>query len=196
MLEQAVYAGRNHALSLAVGLTLLAGAPAQAADVTHVRLGSGIDALIAGPDGGAWVRITRSRGVALGRAFPDGRFVTMRSAALAGSGSALGPDGQAWFGAGQRTFARMDAAGRVTTLALAGESVGSALATGPDGTLWAATSESEAIAHISPQGTTTYTPTRFPECLEGPNPEVMVRASDGAMWLADPVCDRLLRISP
>src|SRR3954452_18758672 len=102
MLEQAVYAGRNHAFSLAAALTVLASVPAQAADVTHVRLGSAIDALIAGPDGGAWVRITRPHRVVLGRAFPDGRFVTASSEAFADSGNALGPDGQAWFKAGLR----------------------------------------------------------------------------------------------
>src|SRR3954451_5271381 len=120
MLEQAVYAGRNHIFSLAVALTLFASAPARAADVTHVRLGSRIDALVAGPDGGAWVRVARPHDVALGRAFPDGRFVSARSDALKDLGSALGPDGQAWFSAGVRTFARMDTAGRVTPLTLDG----------------------------------------------------------------------------
>src|SRR3954451_20848468 len=120
MFEQAVYAGRNHAFSLAAALTLLTRAPAQAADVTHVRLGSSIDALIAGQDGGAWVRVTRAHDVALGRAFPDGRFLTVRSDALRGLGSALGPDGQAWFPSGVHSFARMDTAGRVTKVAFDG----------------------------------------------------------------------------
>src|SRR4051794_4094304 len=141
MLEQAVYAGRNHAFSLAAALALLASAPAHAADVTHVRLGSSIDALVAGADGGAWVRVVRAHGVALGRAFPDGRFLSVRADALAHLGSALCPDGQAWFPSGVHSFARMDAAGRVTTVAVDGPALDFELATGPDATLWATTTD-------------------------------------------------------
>src|SRR3954451_4006724 len=195
MLEQAVYAGRNHAFSLAAALTLLASAPAQAADVTHVRLGSAIDALIAGPDGGAWVRVARAHDVALGRAFPDGRFLSVRSEALPNLGSALGPDREAWFPSGVHSFARMDAAGRVTTVAFDGPALDFELAAGPDATLWALTTD-DSIAHVTPQGAATFTPTQFPACGERPMPTTMAHASDGAVWVADPVCDRLVRISP
>ena len=72
MLEQAVYAGRNHTVSLAVALaTSLMLAPPRAATTSRAsRLGSEIQSLIAGPDGGAWVRISADPRVALGRAPP------------------------------------------------------------------------------------------------------------------------------
>src|SRR4051794_7694045 len=57
MLEQAVYAGRNHTSSLAVALTLLASAPAQAADVVRLPLGEQIRELVVAPTGGAWIGI-------------------------------------------------------------------------------------------------------------------------------------------
>src|SRR3954467_5382970 len=113
MFEQAVYAGRNHTFSLAAALTLLLSAPAHAADVVHVNLGSTIETLVAGPDGGAWVRIERRDDAALGRASADGRFVSVAVDSLT-QGGALGPDGQAWFTSGLRSLVRMDAAGRVT----------------------------------------------------------------------------------
>ncbi len=75
MLEQAVYAGRNHTTILAVALIALALLPASASagDVAHVSLGSEIESLVAGPDGGAWVGIERPNGHAIGRASPAGR---------------------------------------------------------------------------------------------------------------------------
>src|SRR5689334_13873802 len=173
MFEQAVYAGRNHAFSLAVALTLLASAPAQAADVTHVALGSSIDALVAGPDGGAWVRIVRPHRVALGRAFADGRFVTARSDALPGLGSALGPDGAAWFPSGITTYARMDGAGSVSAVAVEGPALDFILAIGPDATLWAPATSDGKIAHITPQGTATFTPTHYPKCGQRADPEAI-----------------------
>src|SRR4051812_41563428 len=112
MLEQAVYAGRNHAFSLAAVLALTFSAPAHAADVAHVRLGSTIKALVAAPDGGAWVRVERAHDGALGRAFADGRFATARVDDLLLGAGAVGPDGQAWFTSGLREFTRVDAGGR------------------------------------------------------------------------------------
>jgi hypothetical protein len=58
MLEQAVYAGRNHAVSLAAAVASVAGlglfAPAaRAGGVTRVALGSSIEVLVMGADGGA-----------------------------------------------------------------------------------------------------------------------------------------------
>src|SRR4051812_25546505 len=155
MFEQAVYAGRNHTFSLAVALALLLSAPARAADVARVNLGSKIDALVAGPEGGAWVRVKRRDDTALARASADGRFV---SAAVDGlvDGGALGPDGQAWFRSGLRGLVRMDAAGRLTDvgpLPESGDSLEDVFATGADGTLWAATSEIRSLAHVTPQGT-------------------------------------------
>src|SRR3954470_9469365 len=150
MFEQAVYAGRNHAFSLAVAVALLASAPAQAADVAHVSLGSTITTLVASPDGGAWVRIARGiNRVSVGRAFPDGRFGTTSVSPLVLGPGALGPDGQAWFSAGIRTLDRVDAQGKEnqvpSSLTEDDPVPDQALATGPGGAMWVTTSDETAI---------------------------------------------------
>src|SRR5690242_582056 len=173
MLEQAVYAGRNHSLSLAVAAALILSAPAQAADVVHVGLGSNLTALIAAPDGGAYVRIDRPQNIALGRASADGHFVSSRVDFLLDGQGGLGPDGQAWFKDGIRTFARMDAAGRVTKVGPLPQNTpvpDRVFATGPDGTLWTTTTLQQKLAHITADGTATFTPTAFPPCKETPDP--------------------------
>src|SRR4051794_25460278 len=200
MFKQAVYAGRNHTLSLAVALTLLASAPAQAADVAHVSLGSTITTLVASPDGGAWVRIARGiDSVSVGRAFPDGRFATTSVSPLVLRPGALGPDGQAWFSAGIRTLDRVDTQGRESpvpsSLTQDDPVLDQALATGPDGTMWVTTSDEKAIAHVSADGKAAFSPTQFPACKADADPVAMTQATDGTMWLADPICDRLVRIS-
>ena len=111
MLEQAVYAGRNHAVSLAVAVLALFAAPASAqppapVEVGRLGLGSAFGELIGGPDGGVWMRIDRSlvgqkpSGLwddAIGHATTDDRFrrVTVEGPVFGGR-AALGPDGQAW----------------------------------------------------------------------------------------------------
>ena len=85
MLEQAVYAGRNHALSLAVavlGLGTIA-APARAQDVARVPLGDAIAAFVVGSGGGAWVSTVRPDGVAIGRVAPGAAIVPSPSTATA-----------------------------------------------------------------------------------------------------------------
>ena len=136
MLEQAVYAGRNHTLSLAAAFTLAACTQAQAADVARVPLGSEIAALVAGADGGAWVGVN-PRGLRppqIGRADPDGRFRIVPGAGIAVFGATLGPDGRAWFDTGENLL-RVDAAGTVAPTP-APLDADQALAAGPDGTLW------------------------------------------------------------
>jgi len=51
-------------------------APAQAGVVAEMKVGSSLDDLIVGPDGGAWVFLDRRGASAVGRAEPDGRFRT------------------------------------------------------------------------------------------------------------------------
>jgi len=99
MLEQAVYAGRNHTTSLAVALAVAAvfAAPARATDVGRLSLGSSIDALVAAPDGGVWSRIKRRDGYAIERSDPEGSFVTTAVEDPLTGPVAVGPDGQAWF---------------------------------------------------------------------------------------------------
>ncbi len=130
-------------------------------------LGSSLEDLIAGPDGGAWVRIQRGTRAALGRAFPDGRFVTAAvDDSVDDAGGALGPDGQAWFTSGLRQLVRMDPAGQVSIIGIPerGDSIDDDIATGPDGTLWATTVLDKTIAHVTPQGVVSYTRTVLPEC--------------------------------
>jgi streptogramin lyase len=282
MLEQAVYAGRNHIVSLAVAVTLLvmSSAPARATgsveaahvalgttlgtvlagpdggawvrverhdggaigrvtadgtfrtaavedplndqqaalgpdgqawfapaayagDVTRVALGSSIEDLITGTDGGAWVNIFRPRHTAIGRATPDGRFVTARLDDVP-VGTALGPDGQAWFRLDGSAFVRSDAAGTLSTVRVPsdGPVVGEAMATGPDGTLWAITPPGDRVAHITPVGDVTSTAANIPDCGDteftasgSPSFTTMERASDGAMWISDAGCTRLVRIA-
>jgi streptogramin lyase len=198
MLEQAVYAGRNHTVSLAVAVAAAAafafGAPpAGAAEVEHVALGTTLGTVIAGPDGGAWVRVQRLRGAAIGRVTPDLAF---RSAAveepLTDEHAALGPDGQAWFTAGSFVD-RSDAAGTVTRTQLS-EPLGDVMATGPDGTLWSV--GDGRLQRVTAQNALTSAPLPLPTCSEPSQPRAMQRASDGAVWVADAICSRLIRIAP
>src|SRR4051812_21224042 len=138
MLEQAVYAGRNHTFSLAAALAVAVGiaAPARAADVVQVPLGSSLSTLLPSADGGAWVRIERRSGSAIGRALPGGAFKVRAAGVPLSDNAAVGPDGQAWF-SGLRTVQRSDAAGALTQLELDAR-LGDVSVTGSDGTLWSA----------------------------------------------------------
>jgi virginiamycin B lyase len=194
MLEQAVYAGRNHTFSLAVALAVAAGiaAPAQAADVAQVPLGSSLSTLLPSADGGAWVRIERRSGAAIGRALPGGGFKVSAAEVPLSDNATVGPDGQAWFSA-LRTVVRSDVAGALTRLELDSR-LGDVSATGADGTLWSV-SEDE-LARVTPQGAVSATALALPKCREQVQFRDMERASDGAAWIADSGCSRLIRIAP
>jgi streptogramin lyase len=194
MLKQAVYAGRNHTFSLAAALALAAGiaAPAQATDVAQVPLGSSLSTLLTSSDGGAWVRIERRSGSAIGRAGADGSFKVAAVDVPLGDNAAVGPDGQAWFSVGG-TIVRSDAADGLTRLEL-DPRLGDVSVTGADGTLWSA-GEHE-LARVTPQGTVSRTRLALPKCREQVQLRDMTRASDGAAWIADAGCSRLIRIAP
>src|SRR4051794_10203974 len=191
MLEQAVYAGRNHALSLAVVMLVLLSmaAPARAEDVARLPLGSEFGDLIAAPDGGAWVHVDRrtlsyTQGYgepddAIGRASADDRFVqTPVGRSL--SGGVLGFDGQAWFAVGETLF-RSDTAGTVSRRALS-EPVGGSLTPGPDGTMWSpATIPQPVLQRIDAQGKVTSTPLSLPACERPAGFDEARTASDGAV---------------
>jgi virginiamycin B lyase len=196
MLEQAVYAGRNHTFSLAcaVAATALLAAPARAADVARVPLGSSLSTLVASADGGAWVRIERRSGFAIGRAAPDGAFKVAAVDVPLSDDAALGPDGQAWFSVG-RTVVRSDAAGAVSRLEFDAR-LGDVSAPGADGTLWSAGALDEMLARVTPQGTVSRGPLALPACQGRPQYRDMERASDGAVWIADSGCSRLIRLAP
>ena len=195
---------RARALGLAVALLAVSAPTARAGDVAQVRLGSTLVDLVVGTDGGAWVQIMRERGSdAIGRAFPDGRFVTAGVEDYPES-AALGPDGQAWFKTDAREFVRSDAAGALSALRLPGTRpfLGQALATGPDGALWVLTPRGDRLAHVTPAGAVTYTPAAIPACERtefgtagSPIFMSMQRASDGAMWIVDNGCSRFVRVA-
>jgi streptogramin lyase len=194
MLKQAVYAGRNHTFSLAVALAVAVGTagPAQAADVARVPLGSALSTLVSGSDGGAWVRIERRNDSAIGRAATDGSFKITGVDVPLSDNAALGPDGQAWFSVGSSVL-RSDAAGAVTRFSFDSR-LGDVSATGADGTLWSA--GEDALARVTPQGTVSETALALPKCREQVQFRDMTRASDGAAWIADSGCSRLIRLAP
>jgi streptogramin lyase len=190
---------RVSAIAAAVAGLAVFAAPAVASDVTRVKLGSELGDLIVSNDGGAWVEIVRPNGVAIGRALPGGGF-RASGTGFASIGRTLGPDGQAWFNVGARHYVRLDGAGNATKVAPlpAGPTLGRAMATGPDGTLWNLTPAGGRVAHITPQGTVTYTATNMPKCAVGGDAPIfaaMERAADGAMWAVDQGCDRLVRLT-
>ena len=186
--------------TIAAACTALAlfAAPAHASDVARVKLGSTIEHLITGTDGGAWVEIDRPTGDAIGRALPGGGF---RTAGLEDGpiASALGPDGQAWFRTDEREYVRSDGAGNLTTVGPLpdGPRLGRPIATGPDGTLWNLTPTGDRFAHVTPLGTVSYNASRVPACAPPDEPILirMERAADGAMWIIDWGCERLLRVT-
>ena len=181
MLEQAVYARRNHTAILAGVFTLLLSGSAQATDTLRLGLKSQLRQVITGPDGGAWAGVysyERSRVI---RVTPQG---ALRSTPVdyfgADDGGALGPDGQAWFADGSGVT-RIDAAGTKTAIPLEHVPFGR-LATGPDGTAWL--TGNDVIVRVAPDGTVSPTPLTVPNCPEF-RPFALARASDGAMWFGD-----------
>ena len=197
MLEQAVYAGRNHTAILAVAFATLAMLPsaARADDVARVGLGSEIQSLVAGPDGGAWISVKRRAGYAIGRAGPAGGFRTTAVEDGLNGAAALGPDGQAWFGAFLGALVRADGTGNVTRLGPSDDFV-EAIGTGPDGTLWSAAGDARRITHVKPDGVVTTTALSLPGCRIERSFTDIQRAVDGAMWLADIGCGNLIRVAP
>ena len=182
-----------------VALALASAPPAYAGEAVHVRLGSELGDLVVGPDGGAWVFVDRvgPRGDAIGRAQPDGRFRTTATTEFSVDG-ALGPDGNAWYRVGGAEFLRSDARGDVTEIDSdeAEDTFGAPFATGPDGTLWSPALAQDGFWHVAPDGHATKTLGGLPKaCRDGTSFAHMKRASDGAMWLADEGCVRLLRVT-
>jgi streptogramin lyase len=187
----------------AAALALLASAPVE---VARAGFGSSFGALVASPDGGAWVQIDRSTRAllenrlgryddAIGRAGADHRF---RSAAsdgpLLGAAGTLGPDGQAWFSGGL-TLIRSDVEGTVTRTALS-EGLPGIGAVGPDGSLWAADDRTGTLFSVTAQGAVTKAPLRLPPCELHAIFADMRTAADGAVWIADAGCRRLVRLGP
>ena len=100
-------------MSLAVALATSAmfAPPARADDVAQRPAGQRIESLVAGPDGGAWVRDqARATSYAIGRAGADGGVPHDRGRARRSTAPRRsGPDGQAWFDERLRRLVRVDA---------------------------------------------------------------------------------------
>jgi streptogramin lyase len=187
-------------LALASVLALAMFAPdARAGDVARVKLGGEIRDLVTAPDGGAWIATDGPRRQAgIIRASPDGSVRTARTSEVIADGE-LGPDGQAWFQIDSGSFVRSNPQGVLTTVGKPTGPAGFSLtfAAGPDGTMWSPTPEQTGIAHLSAAGALTVTPGGLPKpCRDGAILVRMVRAADGAMWIADSGCERLVRVSP
>ena len=198
-------AGMVRAVIVAGAVALaLAAQPAPAVEVAHLGLGSEFGAPVVGPDGGAWVPIDRSaaeydRGEsdpddALGRAMPDGTFrVAAVDGRLSPTGAVLGPDGQAWFPVGL-SIDRFDAAGNLTRSELP-QPLGDVAATGPDGTLWSADARGR-LLRVNAQGAVTSARLKLPACEARSFFQAMQTAADGAVWIADGGCSRMIRLAP
>jgi streptogramin lyase len=177
----------------------LAGAPtAQAGEIFQAPLGSTLSHLVVGADGGAWVFIDRPGTTeAIGRAHADGSFRTAATRAFDVAG-ALGPDGSAWYYVNRAKLLRSDANGALSTVNAteADDLEDPAFATGADGTLWTPLRGHKGFWHIAADGSASQALGGLPKaCRYGVSYVRMARASDGAMWLADHVCQRLVRVS-
>ena len=184
---------------LIAAVALLVAAPtAHAQDAARLPLGSTMRELVAAPDGGAWITYAPASGRdRISRVAPDGRRRTVPTGTLLGG--TLGLDGQAWFRTEEHELVRVDADLRLTRASYPRRLIGP-FAIGTDATLWAP-SYDDRMAHIAADGSVSYTPAPLPEECTAPGTEQselheMVRASDGAMWITDFGCDRLLRVTP
>ncbi len=198
-------AGMVRAVIVAGAVALaLAAQPAPAVEVAHLGLGSEFGAPVVGPDGGAWVPIDRSaaeydRGEsdpddALGRAMPDGTFrLAVVDGRLSPTGAVLGPDGQAWFPVGL-SIDRFDAAGNLTRSELP-QPLGDVAATGPTARCGPRT---RALAGSCASTPRARSPAPGSSCRREARSffQAMQAAADGAVWIADGGCSRMIRVAP
>ncbi|WP_121256153.1 virginiamycin B lyase family protein [Solirubrobacter pauli] len=160
---------------------------ASAADVLRVGLREEVHGLLAGPDGGAYAQVERPGGKTdVARVLPDGRTVLARGFPLL-DGGALGPDGSAWYGGDRRSrLVRVDPAGTAHTVAVPEPGLLAPLASAPDGTLWGPSEEAETLTRLGPDGRLEQTASGHDPCSpRGLDRPPLVRAADGALWLAD-----------
>ena len=111
-------------------------------------------------------------------------------------GFGFGPDGRLWVGGRTNMVYRADAAGALTEVGVADERYSKSLvghvATGPDGLAWLPLG-GRRLARMNVSGQFTLSPLGGPRCSELSETRAIERASDGAMWIADASCHRLLR---
>jgi hypothetical protein len=179
---------------LALAFALLLAAPAQA---QQLPLGSEIEALVADPDGSAWVLSSNDRRWSVGHA--AGTF-TLTRAHDELDGMTIGPDGALWVGGATRVLYRANAAGALTRIGALPENAplfNGAFAAGPDSTLWAPlAAEEPTLARINVFGRATLSTIPALRCTGFGDLIAIERASDGAMWFAGRECGELLRLTP
>ena len=164
-----------------------------------VPLGGSIDNLQVAPDGAAWVHTYRNPGQQAVRVAPDGvvRTTEMDTGVVA---AAIGPEGQAWFMDSSGGLQRVDASGARTVPRRPGIwdfSVAYAVAPGPDGVMWTVTTRPRiGVLRLTPGDQLNFTRVSLPGCDATFSHPDLVRAADGAVWVSDWECDRLVRIAP
>lgn len=175
---------------------------ADATVVAQLPFSQEISSLVAASDGTAWVGIKNEKNghAEIGHALADGRFVTSRIAVPSGDQSAfgitavVGSDGRVWFGGLGGWLYRADADHRIMQIGpFAGSETDTAMALGDDGTLWDV-ANSQDILHVSSDGTHWTSKIPAAPCTSAYYYSI-ARATDGAMWLGDLGCQRLVRIA-
>jgi hypothetical protein len=188
------------AAMLAATICMCAGASGQF--VAQLSLDKRINSFVVAPDGTAWMGIGGLRGDAeIGHVSGNGHFSTIpistssKDAPGFGAGAAVGPSGEVWLGALGGWLYRVASGHQAVGIGpIRGANTDAALAVGEDGTLWDAFDVAD-VFHIAANGTHWETLTDAAPCAS-PFAFSAARATDGAMWIADDECDRLLRLAP
>jgi hypothetical protein len=185
-----------------LSLGTLVGA-SEARDTTSLPIGSDISSLAVASNGAAWVGVRGAQERGVGHASEDGIFHLTPVAeagpdSLFGLSATIGSDGDAYFSGPHHEIFRAAPRGGVVVLGpFPGEQTFQPVAEGPDDTVWLA-GGTEQILHVRPDATSYTTPFAAPirgAVCDYANYQSMVQATDGAMWLSDVDCDRVVRIS-
>jgi streptogramin lyase len=186
------------AAAVALALTAALAAPAHAGEVGRVGLGESISDLLVDPAGGAWTVSSRDFETRIVSRHDTGRPARRSRVRGFDPQAALGPDGHAWLTERSLLY-RVDREGRASIAAelpYGGLNFDDGMATAPDGTLWAiAYAETQRLTRVTANGVVSFSPFPAPLCGR-PGIRDIARASDGAMWIADDGCHRLVRVAP
>jgi streptogramin lyase len=146
-----------------------------------------------------------------GHATADGRVSLVSIPNARGLGSTfgqvatVGPDGQAWFadihfgerGRSTGTLFRVNVDGSAVGIASPANTFVTGMAAGSDGTLWL--TGGATLSRVRIDGSVFASELNLPPCADpiaGNGFSDVTRASDGAMWLTQSQCDRLIRVAP
>ena len=136
--------------------------------------------------------------------FPVASNLGVDSLIPAGTGLAVGSDGNIWFILANSTeVGRITTAGTVSSFSLGSSTSPTAIAAGPDGNIWVAAYDSQApfnqriqMARITPAGTmTTFVVPPASLNFEGPVITALAAGPDGDLWFGDSVPGFIDRMS-